>query len=50
MVFTKLVEIGRVAVINYGPYAEKIAVIVDILNITRVLVHRPKEQHSLILN
>ena len=30
-------------VINYGPYAGKIAVIVDILNTTRVLVHGPKE-------
>ena len=30
-------------VINYGPYAGKLAVIVDILNTTRVLVHGPKE-------
>ena len=43
MVFKKFVEIGRVVVINYGPYAGKIAVIVDILNTTRVLVHGPKE-------
>ena len=42
-VFKKFVEIGRVVVINYGPYAGKIAVIVDILNTTRVLVHGPKE-------
>ena len=43
MVFKKFVEIGRVVVINYGPYAGKIAVIVDILNTTRILVHGPKE-------
>ena len=43
MVFKKFVEIGRVVVINYGPYAGKIAVIVDVLNTTRVLVHGPKE-------
>ena len=43
MVFKKFVEIGRVVVINYGPYAGKLAVIVDILNTTRVLVHGPKE-------
>ena len=42
-VFKKFVEIGRVVVINYGPYAGKLAVIVDILNTTRVLVHGPKE-------
>ena len=43
MVFKKFVEIGRIVVINYGPLAGKLAVIVDILNTTRVLVHGPKE-------
>ena len=43
MVFKKFVELGRVAIINYGPLAGKIAVIVDILNTTRVLIHGPKE-------
>ena len=43
MVFKKFVEIGRVAIVNYGPLAGKVAVIVDILNTTRVLIHGPKE-------
>ena len=43
MGFKKFVEIGRVAVVNYGPLAGKVAVIVDILNTTRVLIHGPKE-------
>ena len=43
MVFRKFVEIGRVVMINYGPLAGKIAVIVDILNTSKVLVHGPKE-------
>ena len=29
--------------INYGPLSGKLAVIVDILNTTRVLIHGPKE-------
>ena len=43
MVFRKFVEIGRVVVINYGPLVGKLAVIVDILNTSKVLVHGPKE-------
>ena len=43
MVFRKFVEIGRVVMINYGPLAGKLAVIVDILNTSKVLVHGPKE-------
>ena len=43
MVFRKFVEIGRVVVINYGPLTGKLAVIVDILNTSKVLVHGPKE-------
>ena len=38
MGFKKFVEI-----VNYGPLAGKVAVIVDILNTTRVLIHGPKE-------
>ena len=43
MVFRRFVEVGRVIVINYGPLSGKLAVIVDILNTTRVLIHGPKE-------
>jgi large subunit ribosomal protein L14e len=40
-VFLKYVEVGRVAFINYGSLAGKLAVIVDILNTSRVLVDGP---------
>jgi large subunit ribosomal protein L14e len=43
MGFKKFVEIGRVVLVNYGPLVGKLAVIVDILNTTRVLIHGPKE-------
>ena len=36
--FTKFVEVGRVARINFGPLEGKLAVIVDIINENRVLV------------
>ena len=38
MVFRRFVEIGRVVMINYGPHCSKLAVIVDILTTTKVLV------------
>ena len=38
MVFRRFVEVGRVIVINYGPLIGKLAVIVDILTTTKVLV------------
>ena len=38
MVFTRFIEVGRVIIINYGPLVGKLAVIVDILNTTRVIV------------
>ena len=38
MVFKRFVEIGRVIIINYGPFAGKLAVIVDILTTTKVVV------------
>lgn len=36
-----LLELGRVVYINYGPYAEKIAVVVDIVNDKRCIVNGP---------
>jgi large subunit ribosomal protein L14e len=41
MVFSKYVEVGRVVLINYGSLAGRLAVIVDILNTTRVLIDGP---------
>ena len=41
MVFRKFVEVGRAVYINYGPMAGRVAVIVDIINTSRVLVEGP---------
>jgi large subunit ribosomal protein L14e len=41
MVFSKYVEVGRVALINYGSLSGRLCVIVDILNTSRVLVDGP---------
>ena len=38
MVFKRFVEVGRVIIINYGPLTGKLAVIVDILTTTKVIV------------
>ena len=38
MVFRRFVEVGRVIVINYGPLTGKLAVIVDILTPTKVII------------
>ena len=38
MVFRRFVEVGRVIVINYGPNTGKLAVVVDILTTTKILV------------
>ena len=38
MVFRRIVEVGRVIIINYGPLTGKLAVIVDILTTTKVIV------------
>lgn len=38
MVFKRFVEVGRVIIINYGPLTGKLAVIVDILTTTKVLI------------
>ena len=39
--FKKFVEVGRVVLINYGPSAGKLAVIVEIINTSKVLVAGP---------
>jgi len=41
MVFRKYVEIGRVVFVNYGPLAGRLAVIVDILNTSKLLISGP---------
>ena len=38
MVFRRFVEVGRVIIVNYGPLYGKLAVIVDILTTTKVLI------------
>ena len=41
MVFTRFVQIGRVALINYGEDAGKLCVIVNVVSLTNVLVDGP---------
>lgn len=41
MVFTKFVEVGRVVLFNFGPLFGKLAVIVEIISVNRVLVDGP---------
>lgn len=41
MVFRKFVEIGRAVYINYGPNTGRVAVIVEIINTSRVLIDGP---------
>jgi large subunit ribosomal protein L14e len=41
MVFTRFVEIGRVAFVNFGPEEGKLVVIVDIVDFTAALVDGP---------
>lgn len=41
MAFTKFVEVGRVALINFGPLSGKLAVIVEIISTNRVLIDGP---------
>ena len=38
MVFRRFVEVGRVIIINYGPLTGKLAIIVDILTTTKVII------------
>jgi large subunit ribosomal protein L14e len=40
-VFRKFVEVGRVVLINYGPYAGKLAVVVEIINTARIQIDGP---------
>ncbi len=39
--FKKFVEVGRVVLINYGPYAGKLAIVVEIINTARILIDGP---------
>ena len=39
--FTRFVEPGRICLINYGEYAGKLVVVVDILDQNRILVEGP---------
>jgi len=41
MVFKRFVEIGRVAVINYGPDAGKLCVIIDVIDQNRAFIDGP---------
>eukprot|EP00943_MAST-04B_sp_MAST-4B-sp1_P005878 g5878.t1 len=41
MTFTRFVEVGRVALINYGPDMNKLCTIIDVVDQTRVLVDGP---------
>ncbi|KAF9436632.1 hypothetical protein BGZ76_003429 [Entomortierella beljakovae] len=41
LTFQRVVEIGRVVLINYGPDAGKLAVIVDIIDHNRALIEGP---------
>ena len=38
MAFKRFVEIGRVIIINYGPLRNKLAVVVDVLSTTKLLI------------
>jgi large subunit ribosomal protein L14e len=40
-VYTRFIEIGRVALVNFGPDAGKLCTIIDILDQNRVLVDGP---------
>ena len=42
MVFKRFVEVGRVIIVNYGPLTGKLAVIVDVLTTTKVIIQGVK--------
>ena len=44
MGFTRFVEVGRVALINYGPDAGKLCTIVDIVDAKKVLIDGPQTE------
>jgi large subunit ribosomal protein L14e len=46
-VFTRYVEVGRVAVITYGPFVNEPVVIVDIVDQARALIHPLKASSKL---
>ena len=39
--FKRFVEVGRVVLINYGPLAGRLAVIVEIINTSKLLIDGP---------
>ena len=39
--FKRFVEVGRVVLINYGPLAGRLAVIVEIINTVKLLIDGP---------
>lgn len=41
MVFKRFIEVGRVIVINYGALKNKLAVVVDVLTTTKLLIDGP---------
>ena len=43
MVFKRFVQIGRVALVNYGEDTGKLCVIVNVLDLKRVLIDGPRE-------
>ncbi len=47
MGFTKFVEIGRVATINRGTNEGKLVVVLDVLNLNRVLVEGAETENPL---
>ncbi|OHT12640.1 ribosomal protein L14 [Tritrichomonas foetus] len=46
MPYTQFVEFGRIAVVTYGPLADKPVVIVDIIDDKRVLIDVPNTNES----
>ena len=44
MGFTRFVEVGRVALINYGPDAGKLCTIVDVVDQKKVLIDGPQQE------
>lgn len=41
MAFTKFVQVGRVVSLTYGPHVGKLAVILDVVTLNRVLIEGP---------
>ena len=39
--FKRFVEVGRVVLVNFGPLAGRLAVIVEIINTSKVLIDGP---------